>query len=511
MAAAKKISALRGMRDALSEEYAQRRDIEAALAQHLRQHGYAPIDVPIVEQTELYLRKYGEEYSARLYDFSFKNRRIALRPELSASILRAYVDKLQGEPLPLRLRYAGAVFRYEKPQQYRWRQFTQAGAELLGAGGARADAELLYLACSGLERLGIREYRLVIGVDMLGGFLHNLGLRFQLLNFLLRNMENLRKYGEAHVVAALQAIYPQFQAEPREALAEPATGKQLIALLREMSDAEAHQAVSEFLNSLNIRVASNRDEGEVIDRLLYKIREDQQNPKLRRALDYMARLKPLAGAPAETLARARALAAEYQLEQCALDALERTLAALADHGKLGGSVEVDLGMNRGLNYYSGMVFEIYCPSENGAEIQVCGGGRYDALINNLGGGDLPAAGFAWGIERLASALPAAVRLAQPALDVVIIPLAAADFAAAYQIARDLRERDLCVEVSIDGRGLRRGLRAAHRRGAAAAVIIGESERARGTASLRAMRSREQHIVPLSDLPNRVEDICRARG
>ena len=115
MSSADKIHALRGMRDVFSADFARHRRVQAALESLLRAHAYVPIDLPIVENTELFLRKSGEDIAARLYEFNFRGRRIALRPEITASVLRAYVERLQDEPLPLRIQYSGPVFRYEKP------------------------------------------------------------------------------------------------------------------------------------------------------------------------------------------------------------------------------------------------------------------------------------------------------------------------------------------------------------------------------------------------------------
>ena len=414
MASADKISALRGMRDVFSAEYGRQRQVQDCLEQHLRLHGYKPVGLPILENTELYLRKAGEDIAARLYEFDYRSRRVALRPEVTASILRAYVEHLQDEPLPLRLQYSGPVFRYEKPQQHRYRQFTLSGAELLGASGARADAEIIHLACRGLERVGIRDYKLVIGhTGVLEGFLEGLGLRKQLVNFLLRNMENLRKRGHDAVVASLREIYPEYENVAAPAVsAEYADGKQsqqLINVLREMTDGEAHQAISDFLHSLNIRIDSNRADGEVIERLLHKIREDEQGSKLRVALDFMGRLGELAGEPTEVLPKARALTADFKLDSWALDGLGRMLECLADYGAISGSIELDFGLNRGLHYYTGLIFELHCPTSAGEAIQICGGGRYDNLISILGGGEAtPALGFAYGIERIASVLEAEV-------------------------------------------------------------------------------------------------------
>jgi len=514
MATAEKISALRGMRDVFNAEYAQRRQVEHTLERHLRLGGYMPIDVPILENTELYLRKSGEEISARLYDFTYKNRRIALRPEMTASILRAYVEGLQDEPLPLRIQYTGPVFRYEKPQQNRYRQFTMTGAELLGASGAMADAELLHLACTGLEQVGVSDYKLVIGHSgLLEAFLQKLGLRKQLLNFLLRNMENLRKHGLPQVVELLRTIFPEFQMESDgdalEAAAETG-GDHLIEALRDLTDAEARQAITDLLRSLNIRIDTNRDEGEVIDRLLRKIREDDQAPKLRTALAYMERLGQLLGSPADVLPRARALAAEFELDPRMIAGLEATLDRLADSGDLRGEMALDLGLNRGLHYYTGLIFEIHCPALTGEAIQVCGGGRYDRLISILGGNEAtPAAGFAYGVERIARLLDAGGSAKLNRLDVYLIPVADADRAAGLQIAKALRAGDVAVALSIDGRSLRRSLKHADRVGAALVIIIGEAERERGSAILRDMRSHQEWQAPFADLPRRVKALLSA--
>jgi len=515
MATAEKISALRGMRDVLSAEYAQRRQVELALERHLRLRGYAPVDLPILENTELYLRKSGEEISARLYEFNFKNRRIALRPEITASVLRAYVEHMQDDPLPLRIQYRGPVFRYEKPQGRRYRQFTMAGAELLGASGARADAEILQLACSGLERVGISDYKLVIGhSSLLEGFLQELGLRKQLLNHLLRNMENLRKRGLPQVIDSLRALFPDFEHDIMTSAARVPTAdpgdQRLIIALREMTEGEARRAIADFLRSLNIRIESNRDEGEVIDRLLHKIREDEQAPKLRTALAYMERLGNLIGPPAEVLPLARALAAEYDLERNPIDHLEQTLECLADFGELGGEIELDFGLSRGLHYYTGLIFEIHCQTAVGEAIQVCGGGRYDSLVSILGGGaPTPAAGFAYGVERVAWLLHSGEGAAFAGLDVYLIPITDADMAMGLRLAEDLRARDVAVECSIDGRSLRRRLKRADRKGAPLVVIIGEAERERQSVILRDMRGHQEWQVAYQQLPSRVQELLSA--
>src|SRR5690242_1566027 len=157
------IQRVRGTSDVLPPDDARLRRLETRLREGFERFGYEGMQTPIIEPLELFLRKSGDEIVARMYAFSHWNRRLCLRPEVTASIIRAYVDQLQGHSLPLRVHYAGPIFRYERPSRGRSRQFTVVGLELIGASGAAADAEVLHLACAGLEAAGIKRYRLVVG------------------------------------------------------------------------------------------------------------------------------------------------------------------------------------------------------------------------------------------------------------------------------------------------------------------------------------------------------------
>ena len=123
---------VRGMRDHLPADQTRLHALRDTLERVLDDWGYEPIDLPVLERRELYLKKSGEELVGKLYDFVHSGRTLALRPEWTASVLRAYLKSLQSDPLPVRLRYAGPVFRYERPQRITYRQFTQVGVELIG-------------------------------------------------------------------------------------------------------------------------------------------------------------------------------------------------------------------------------------------------------------------------------------------------------------------------------------------------------------------------------------------
>src|SRR5215470_13041857 len=188
------VQRVRGTTDVLPPDDARLRRLESRLRDGFERFGYQGVQTPIIEPLELFLRKSGDEIIARMYSFSHWNRRLCLRPEVTASVIRAFVDQLQGHSLPLRIHYGGPIFRYERPSRGRSRQFTVVGLELIGASGAAADAEVLHLACAGLETVGITRYRLVVGhlgaaLQLLG----QLGMSDHAQNLVLDQMEPIAR------------------------------------------------------------------------------------------------------------------------------------------------------------------------------------------------------------------------------------------------------------------------------------------------------------------------------
>src|SRR5215471_8369400 len=154
----KHIERLRGMHDRLPETYEQQRWVIDRLSTFLAQAGYNTVDPPILERSELFQSSFGQELWQNLYTFQLHHRDLCMRPEFTASICRLYLDHYQHSPLPLRIQYAGPVFRYETPGRGRYRQHTQLGIELLGGHAVSADSEILHLACDALNELRIPSY-----------------------------------------------------------------------------------------------------------------------------------------------------------------------------------------------------------------------------------------------------------------------------------------------------------------------------------------------------------------
>src|SRR5436305_6525495 len=215
----KRVERLRGMHDLLPETHQHQRWVIDQLSTFLAHAGYAQVDTPTLERSDLFAASFGQELWQKLYSFRLHHRELCLRPEYTASICRLYLDHYQQQPLPLRFQYAGPIFRYEAPGRNRYRQHTQLGIELLGGHTASADAEMLQLACEMLNELRITEYRLELGhIGVVSGFINRLHLDDHAARLLLSLMEQISRSeeGERLAQARLEALYPANRAGESE-------------------------------------------------------------------------------------------------------------------------------------------------------------------------------------------------------------------------------------------------------------------------------------------------------
>lgn len=477
------IEAVRGMRDVLPDDHRELARVRAQLETLLDRHGYLRLDLPVIEQRDLYSRKLGEELVGKVYEFEFGGRHLALRPEWTASVLRAYVSHMQDQPLPLRLSYSGPVFRYERPQRHTHRQFTQIGVELVGGPSPRADAEVLALACAGLEAAGVRDYRLVVGhIGLVREALQRLGLAERTQGLLVWSLERMRNQGVAAVQARLAEFEGDLPLDPE--------------LLQGLDDAQASALLIHLIRAMQLDLAfGTRPPEAIVGRLLRKLRRDDDQPRIERALDLLGKLCLVRGPAVEALPQARDLLAAAGLTTAALDELHAILELFAAHKPPGDHVILDFGLGRGLHYYTGLIFEIY---DAAGELQLCGGGRYDDLVLNLGARQAaPAAGFAYGLERVVAA--ATPPPAPAGRMVLVAPVTDDDYAYGLEVARRLRERGFTVTVDVRGRTIAGNLRDAARRAIPYVVIVGAEERAGGEVVWRDLAAREERRIALSEL------------
>ena len=455
---------LRGMQDVGPAQFRRRQQVLRRLQQVIERHGYDFVETPILEPTELFLRKAGPERIAQLYAFAYRNRDIALRPEHTASILRYYIDARQNDPLPLRLAYVGPVFRYERPQAGRTRQFTEIGCELLGAPGASGDAEIIHLACEVLQAVGIAP-RIVIGhVGIVLDYLQRLPLRQRARDWLLWSMERLRKGQEVDLEKDLPGL---------------TGGSSVAQLTRELSEklapldrTELERLVLALLHEVGLQVASgSRTPDEIVRGVLAKLERSTDTEALRRGFAFARELATVTGTPDTVLPELQRLVERYALDPQPLRQIDELLTLLAGYGISTDRIELAPGMARGLHYYTGILFELY-PQGSG-DLQLCGGGRYDDLAQLLGArSPLPACGFAGGIERIADAATLADPPPVPRLLVMATRIDA--LPAAERVAERLRAQGAVVELDVRQRSLSANRRYARRRGIQRLIVVDSS-------------------------------------
>ena len=495
------IQRVRGTNDLVPPEDRRLRELTDRLRAHVELYGYRGVDTPLIENLDLFLRKSGEEIATRMYTFTHWNRKLCLRPEFTASVMRLYVNHLQDQPLPVRLHYAGPTFRYEKPQRGRYRQFTEVGLECIGGKGPAADAEVLAAACGALSAAGLRKYRLVIG---------HLGVAFQLLRQLgfeehgqalvLGSMENLarRRADPSDVIERVLALMGVAGADTLDDDEADNGASLLPSLLSEFGPAGAAHVAEDLLARANLSLdGGSRSPEDIVRRLLTKAGRADPTERVRQAADFILRLRDVAGPPPEVFDRLETLLAEHGLDRAPLREIGRSLELFARYGVAEPEIVVDLSLGRGLRYYTGLVFEMHHSGVSGTASQICGGGRYDDLVRALGGRSaVPACGFSLGLERVSLALEAEAErsVEQRPTDALVVPLAAEDEPETVVLAQELRKAGLTVELDVRLRGVKLNLRHADREGIPLVVIYGEREREQGVAVVRDMRARSERAV-----------------
>ena len=479
----KRVERLRGMHDLLPETFLKQQQIVERLGALLALAGYDRVDAPLLENSDLFAASFGQELWQNLYTFRLHNRDLCLRPEYTASICRLYLDHYQHSPLPLRFQYAGPVFRYETPGRGRYRQHTQLGIELLGGHAVSADGEILQLACDALNELRIHSYRLELGhVGVASGFIQRLRLDEQAAYLLLSLMEQISRSpeGEQAAHARLEMLYPAETAEAQ-------------------SGAAAQNADERFLTSLlqGMTVLDSSDESrqEIVTRFLWKMGRGEQRRQILRALDLLRELHGAAGAPPQAFDALRDILARYQIDAAPLGELEQLVAIVEQSGVPRDCISLNLALGRGVSYYTGLVFEIHARDGEGNETQICGGGRYDSLVQAIGGArPVKACGFAFGVERLLTLMPQEEETATGETPVMIIPVSQQEMPYALQIARAARMHGIRCEVDISGHGVSAALKLAVKKHIPWVLIVGESEAREQRVTLRNLeRGEEQNI------------------
>ncbi|ERN42710.1 histidyl-tRNA synthetase [Rubidibacter lacunae KORDI 51-2] len=406
------IQALRGTRDILPEEVAYWQRVEAIARGVLDRAAYREVRSPLFEQTELFARGIGEATDVvgkEMYTFRDRgDRSVTLRPEGTAGIARAFIEHGLHARGTQRLWYGGAMFRYERPQAGRQRQFHQLGLELIGCAAPRADVETIAIATDILRALGLQRLRL-----------------------------QLNSVGDA----ADRQRY-------RRALIEYLTPYK--------ADLDADSQGRLERNPL--RILDSKDE------------------------------------------RTRAIVADAPsiLDALGSESQAHFTAVQQQLSDLGIDFALDPCLVRGLDYYTHTAFEIQS-DDLGAQATVCGGGRYNGLIEQLGGPVTPAVGWAIGIERLVLLLQELTPPPAIAPDLYVVSRGDRAEAQALVLAQKLRHAGFAVELDLSGSGFAKQFKRADRSGAIGCLVLGEEEAATDTLKLKWLPVQEQTTLPQAQL------------
>lgn len=499
-----RIERLRGMHDLLPEEHLQQSWLKERLGIFLAQAGYLHVDSPIVENSDLFLASFGQELWQNLYTFRLHHRDLCLRPEYTASICRLYRDHYLQHPLPLRFQYAGPIFRYETPGRNRYRQHTQLGIELLGGHTASADAEILQLACDILNELHIPQFRLELGhIGVASGFINRLHLDDQAARLLLSLMEQISRSdeGERLARARLEALYPTNAQE--DTGLQKAPGDYAFTA-NAMPEAES-RFITSLLSSISITFGDDTSRHEVIERFLWKMGRSEQRRQILYALEFLRALHAISGSPPEVFEALRSLLEQYELDAEPLTELEQLVTMLEQSGVPRQQIILNLALGRGVSYYTGLVFEIHARDEEGFDAQLCGGGRYDQLMRAVGGRDVKACGFAFGVERLLSLIPKSDLPAIATTRALVIPVSTQDVTYALQVARCMRSHGLQTEIDVTGHGIGPGLKLATKKHIRLALIVGEDERRANSVTVRNLETGEEQTSNIETLIHNLQE------
>jgi len=413
------IQLIRGFKDILPGEVELWQAVETVARKLLEDFGFKEIRIPIMERTELFARSIGEDtdiVEKEMYTFpDRKGDLITLRPEATASIVRAYIQHRLYAKDPVQKFYIiGPMFRRERPQKGRYRQFYQINAEIFGVQSGLADVQLIFLLVKLFARLKVTDVK---------AHINSLGC---------------------------PKCRPRFKA-----------------------------ALSEFLASISDQLCSDC------------LRRKDRNPL--RVLDCKV------PACRQALAQAPAIV-DFLCADCK-DDFDQVKNML---GKLGVAYVVDKNLVRGLDYYARTTFEIQTGSL-GAQNAIAGGGRYDGLVRELGGPDIPATGFAIGFDRLTELTGLDVAEFYQKPDVFVAALGDKSRLLAFEWICAFGDEGIRAELDFGGKSLKSLMKRADRLEARNVLIVGDEELEKGEAILRNMQTKAQIAIPIKGLVQTVKE------
>ena len=449
------VARLRGMDDVSQEAWLRRDEIQARLVRLLANYGYRRLETPMLEPTELFLRKSGGELASQLYSFTDAgSNAVSLRPEFTSPTMRHYLEHAHEVATPARWHYCGPVFRFDGPVQTgsgdvqskaSGGQFTQIGGELIGASSLLADVELISLAASVLSGVGLGRWTLQLAdLDVLYSLLKPLGLSERAQAFVVQSVPRLRERRSAvsQLLEEGRHLHLVGQADESDHLSQAVQG---------LDDNQARGVLLGLLQWDSNDQIGQRTPEAVVDRLLRKIRKSDDENKLRLALEVASDLAQVGGEPGDALNAAKSVLRNAGADQSAADRLSAILELLSGQPDVTEHIVLDFGLVRGLAYYNGIIFEVTHPGWPSA---LGGGGRYDGLSLALGGDRaVPALGFAYNLDALMALTAASDESADNSKTnggILVLSSDASSQNEAFKTAQELRDQGQVAVMDVDG-------------------------------------------------------------
>jgi histidyl-tRNA synthetase len=436
MSTLRQIRRLPNMSDATAPQIALVEETAARCMAAFEFRGYKRIDTPLIEETELFLRKSGGELSSRLYDFVEPGGfRTSLRPEFTSPMIRYAIETGEAEVKICRYQYFGPVFRYaspEHPDGAKTRQFNQLGAELIGAPAPRADGEVIAMAVEGLDALNVPTVTVALGhVGLLRQLFKKFHLSERASQFLLSNVGLLSTGSTPDVLVSAEKL--GFLDDDGGSVPDSPAQREVI-----------EPVLAKSTGPLGAN-AGARTRQEVIARLARKQTYADDPEKFRSALSMLSELVTISGNAGSALEDGRKLASGNGLDESCFYLLEQVASSAEDQGVERSRITVNYGLARGVAYYTGMVFDILPRPETRDSLG--GGGRYDGLTRALGlNADVPALGFAYNFDAVIAALPDNRQPKTTIERVLVRPANDEAWQAAAQVAAELRREGGVVVV-----------------------------------------------------------------
>jgi len=485
----------RGTRDFLPVDMIKRDYVEKIVKEIFESFGFQRIQTPTFEEFELFAKRSGEEIRDGMFTFFCDNQEYALRPELTAAVCRLITTGKLNIPKPYEVYYIGQCFRYERPQSGRYREFTQAGLELMGTKSPMADAKVIAVAATVLERLGITNYNLKIGnIGIYRELLKEKGFEFdkqcEIIGAINRVLDAREKLG---IVSAKE----KFEESDKEFILNKLN--EIYEKQNKIGYSGEHEVLPVAEKNINDKFL--RDSAKKLPKIFEetnKLMLIQRFEIKKDFADLLFKISEIKGKRKDVEETAKNILKDTSALKILKELIE-VLDWLENYGI--NKYEMVLGVARGLDFYTDTVFEFDLPFL-GAQKQVCGGGRYDKLVEEFGGPSTPATGFAFGFDRLTEALEKTGKdkgLNYSKADIMVIAIDRKFLPKTLEIMQELRENGIKCQEDLNFLGLNQQIDYARKVNINYIIVIGDNEIKAKKVKVKNLKTNEEKGVQIGKI------------